>query len=109
MLKKEKNNPTDVQLVFKASSWLGISEFEIFADAWQAWFDERPHEKRLEPYFINFLEHGAVPFWLRNYARHILNRKDLLAKEKRRLLIGALTYYLPLAVFFALIVWSFYR
>jgi len=108
LLKKKKNEPTDIQLVSRASAWLGISEFEFFADAWQAWYDEKPSGKRLEPYFVNFLKHGAVPFWLRNYARGILDRDDLRAMERKRLLIGALTYYLPLTVFFAIIIWSFY-
>ena len=106
---KKKNKPTDIQLVLKASAWLGISEFEIFSHAWQAWYDEKPPEKRLEPYFINFLEHGSVPFWLRNYVRGILDSEDLRALEKKQLLFGALTYYLPLAIFFVIIIWAFYR
>jgi hypothetical protein len=48
----KKNEPTDIQLVYKASSWLGISEFQIFSDAWQAWYNEKPSEKRMESYFI---------------------------------------------------------
>ena len=104
-----KNRPTDIQLVYKASAWLGISEFQIFFDAWQAWYNEKPSEKRIEPYYMNFLEQEAIPFWVRNYVRFILNRKDLIKKEKRRLIIGALTYYLPLLIFFAVIMWAFYN
>jgi hypothetical protein len=91
----KKNEPTDIQLVYKASAWLGISDFQIFFDAWQAWYNEKPSEKRIEPYYMNFLEQEAIPFWVRNYVRFILNRNDLIKKEKRRLIIGALTYYLP--------------
>ena len=104
-----KNKPTDIQLVYKASAWLGISEFQIFFDAWQAWYNEKPSEKRIEPYYMNFLEQDAIPFWVRNYVRFILNRNDLIKKEKRRLIIGALTYYLPLLIFFAVIMWAFYN
>jgi len=105
----KKNEPTDIQLVYKTSAWLGISEFQIFSDAWQAWYNEKPSEKRMESYFINFLEQDAVPFWVRNYVRFIFNRKDLLEKEKNRLIIGTLTYYVPLLIFLVVIMWAFYN
>ena len=98
-----KSKPTDTQLVYKASAWLGVSEFQVFCDAWQAWYDEKPTEKRIEMYFLDFLGQDGVPFWVRNYVRVILNRKDLLAKEKKRLILGVLTYYIPLLIFFILI------
>ena len=99
----KKNKPTDSELVYLASAWLGKSEFQVFADAWQAWYNEKPSEKRIEPYFVDFLGQDAVPFWVRNYIRIILNRKDLFQNEKKRVLIGALTYYIPLLIFFILI------
>jgi hypothetical protein len=98
-----KRKTTDIQRVHKASAWLGVSEFQVFCDAWQAWYDEKPSEKRIEPYFVDFLGQDAVPFWVRNYVRLILSRNDLLTKERKRLFIGALTYYFPLLVFFILI------
>ena len=98
-----------MQLVHKASALLGISEFQIFSDAWMTWYNEKPSEKSIESYFIDFLENGAIPFWVRNHARFIVNRKDLVAKEKRRLVMGVLTYYLPLLAFFILIMWALYR
>ena len=104
-----KNKPSDIQLLYKASAWLGISEFQVFTDAWQAWYNEKPSEERIEPYFINFLEYDAIPFWVRNYVRFIINRKDLVAKEKRRLIIGVLTYYVPLLIFFSVIMWAYYK
>ena len=103
----KKNKPTDMQLVYKASSWLGISEFQIFSDAWQEWYNEKPSEKRIEFHFINFLAHDSVPFWVRNHVRSVLNRNDLLEKEKKRLFIGIITYYLPLLVFLAVIMFAF--
>jgi hypothetical protein len=105
----KKNKPTDIQLVYKASAWLGISEFQIFSDAWQAWYNEKPSDKRLEPYFVNFLEKDSLPFWVRNYVRLVLSREDLIVKERKRLIVGALTYYVPLAIFFLIILWAFYR
>jgi len=99
----KKNKPTDVQQVFKAAAWLGVSEFQVFCDAWQAWYDEKAADKRIEPYFVDFLGQDTVPFWVRNYVRLILNRRDLQAKERKRLVIGALTYYVPLLIFFILI------
>ncbi|MBW2501828.1 MAG: hypothetical protein JRD39_02705 [Deltaproteobacteria bacterium] len=99
----KKRKPTDIQKVFRASSWLGVSEFQVFCDAWQAWYDEKPSEKRIEPFFIRFLGEDAVPFWVRNYVRGVLDRKDLLQKEKKRLAVGMLTYYVPLLIFFILL------
>ncbi|MBW2466536.1 MAG: hypothetical protein JRF02_04475, partial [Deltaproteobacteria bacterium] len=61
----QKNKPTDAQLVYKASAWLEISEFQVFVEAWQAWFNEVVPEKRIEPFFVNFLDNGEVPFWVR--------------------------------------------
>lgn len=102
----KKSKPTDCQQVFKASAWLGISEFQVFCNAWQAWYSEKPQEKRIESYFVDFLGKDIVPFWVRNYVRIIINRKDLHEKEKRRLAIGALTYYIPLLIFFILIMYA---
>ena len=98
-----KSEPTDMQKVHKASAWLGVSEFQVFCDAWEEWYNETPSEKRIELYFADFLRQDAVPFWVRNYVRNVLDRKDLLAKEHKQLLIGALTYYIPLLIFFFLI------
>ena len=98
-----------MELVYKASAWLEISEFQFFCEAWQAWYDEKPSEQRIEPYFIDFLDQHDPPFWVRNYVRFILNRKDLLEKERKRKIIGTLTYYIPLLVFFIIIIWSFYH
>ena len=107
LFKKEK--PTDIQQVYQASAWLEKSEFQVFCDAWQAWYNEKPSEKRIEPYFVNFLGQDGVPFWVRNYVRVILNIKDLLEKEKKRFVIGVFTYYVPLLIFFILIMWAFYK
>jgi hypothetical protein len=98
-----KNKPTDIQQIHMASAWLGVSEFQVFCDAWQAWYDIKPSEKRIEPYFVDFLGQDVVPFWVRNYVRPIVDGKDLLEKEKKRLIIGKLTYYIPLLIFFILI------
>ena len=102
----KKNRATDIQQVYKASAWLGVSEFQVFCNAWQDWYNEKPSEKRIESYFVSFLGQDVVPFWVRNYVRSIVNRKDLLYQEKKRLAIGALTYYLPLLLFFVLIMYA---
>ena len=96
---------TDNQLLHKAASLLGISEFQLFADAWQEWYDEQPSEKRIEPYFVEFLDHKLVPFWVRNHVRQILSNKELLATESKRLTVGTITYYGPLLAFFVFLMW----
>jgi hypothetical protein len=87
------------------SSLLGVSEFQLFADAWQAWYDEKPSEKRIEPYFIEFLDNSLMPFWVRNYVRNIISRKELLDRERKLLITGTITYYGPLFVLFVLFMW----
>lgn len=104
-----KKKPTDIQQVYTASDWLGISEFQIFCEAWRAWYNEYPLEKRIEPYFIDFLGQEAVPFWVRNYVRMTLGRKDLAEREKKKMTIETLTFYVPLLLFFILIMWAFFR
>ena len=58
----KKNKPTDIQLVYQVSAWLGISEFQVFSDAWEAWYYEKPSEKRIESYFVDFLNQDVIPF-----------------------------------------------
>jgi hypothetical protein len=96
---------TDQQLLHKAASLLGVSEFQLFTDAWQAWFDEIPSEKRIEPYFIQFLDQSLIPFWVRNYVREITSRKELLDREKKLLVTGTITYYGPLLALFIFLIW----
>ena len=96
---------TDDQLLHKAASLLGIGEFQLFTDAWQAWYDEKPSEKRIEPYFVEFLDQSLVPFWVRNYVRKILSNKELLDRESKRLITGRITYYGPLLAFFIFFMW----
>ena len=33
---------TDDQILHKVAALLGVSEFQLFSDAWQAWYDENP-------------------------------------------------------------------
>jgi hypothetical protein len=96
---------TDDQLLHKTASLLGVSEFQLFADAYQAWYDEKPSEKRIESYFIQFLDHSLIPFWVRNYVRNIMSKKELLDREKKLLLRGTITYYGPLLVLFVFLMW----
>ena len=96
---------TDDQLLHKAAALLGVSEFQLFADAWQAWYDEKPSEKRIEPYFVEFLDRRLVPFWVRNHVRQVLSNKELLDRESKRLMVGTITYYGPLLAFFVLLMW----
>ena len=96
---------TDDQLLYKAAALLGVSEFQLFADAWQAWYNEKPSEKRIEPYFVEFLDHRLVPFWVRNHVRQILSNEELLDRESKRLMVGTITYYGPLLAFFVLLMW----
>ena len=100
---------TDDQLLYKVAALLGVSEFQLFSDAWQAWYDEKPSEKRIEPYFIEFIDNSLMPFWVRNYVRNIISTKELLERERKLLIRGAITYYGPLLALFVFLMWYLIR
>ena len=77
----KRDRPTDIQQVYKAAIWLGVGEFQIFCDAWQEWYHDKPAEHRIEPYFVNFLGQDEVPFWVRNYARNLVGEESNLTRQ----------------------------
>ena len=98
-----KKDPADTDCVVSAANNLEVSEFRIFKDAFTAWYGREATDHQIKPVFIQYLIEDKVPFWVRNYVRVILNRMDLIEKERKRWTIGALTYYIPLLIFFILI------
>lgn len=64
--------PADVVAVLDASAALEITEFRLFELAWRDWFGGNPDETRLEGYFAAYMFADRVPYWVRNFARRIL-------------------------------------
>ena len=63
----------DTAMIQRAIRTAGISEFEFFRAAWQAWHAAPPDEKRLERIFVGYLFHQTVPGFARHFARRILD------------------------------------
>lgn len=66
---KTKYDPADTDCVISAANFLETSEFNIFRNAFNAWYGSDASEKQLEQVFIQYLQENRVPFWVRNYAR----------------------------------------
>lgn len=63
----------DVVVVLDASAALEITEFRLFELAWRDWFGRHPDERRLERCFAAYMFADRVPFWVRSFARRILD------------------------------------
>jgi hypothetical protein len=64
--------PPDVVSVLDASAALEVTEFRLFELAWREWFGVRPDETRMEHYFAAYMFADRVPYWVRSFARKIL-------------------------------------
>ena len=64
--------PPDVLSVLDASAALEVTEFRLFELAWREWFGKRPDETRMEHYFAAYMFADRVPYWVRSFARKIL-------------------------------------
>ncbi len=61
--------PADTDCVVNAANYLEVSEFNIFKDAYTAWYGKEVPEKQVEKIFTQYLLENRVPLWVRNYAR----------------------------------------
>ena len=68
----EKHIPEDIWLVLRATSLLGISEFELFTIAWHEWYGGETSEDVIEKFFIPYMFNDQVPPWVRHFAQNIL-------------------------------------
>jgi hypothetical protein len=80
----------------------GMSEFELFKEAWGEWHVENATDKDVEPAFSRYLKYGEVPPWVRGYVRQFFRDKTILEKERQKYIIGRFIFYAPLVIFFLL-------
>lgn len=112
----EKQIPEDVWMVLRATSLLGISEFELFTIAYNQWYGEGASEEVIEKFFIPYMFNDKVPPWVRHFAQNIMTldsqglldprdfgivRRTLSPEDARR---GWRYMLLPIAVSAAFIV-----
>jgi hypothetical protein len=66
------NSDLDAFLITKMA--LGISEYELFIEAYRDWYGDNPNSKRIDALFGRYLHNMDLPFFVRHYARHYLDR-----------------------------------
>ena len=94
--------PTSQDIVAYASYLLEISEFELFEIAWRQWQSSEPDEKELDRLFGAYLDRGELPYWVRDFARSVINDPQRQQLERQRARRAMLVYYLPLVLCFIL-------
>lgn len=62
----------DVRQVLATARLLGVTEFEVFASAYRAWYQRPLAAALLERHFVAYLFAGVAPFWVRHFTRAIL-------------------------------------
>ena len=68
----------------------GVSDYQIFVDAYRQWHGEEPREADLEADFARYLRSGSVPQSVRHYLRQFNEQHpEALATYRRELRKGA--------------------
>lgn len=60
---------TDPHQVERLAATLQISEFDLFARAYQDWFGRPAPRASLETAFMQYLYYDQMPYWVRHYCR----------------------------------------
>ncbi len=63
------------------SELLGICQFDLFRQAYTAWFQDTPNDELVGQYFTAYVDEGAVPCWVRLYAQAMVQRSPASASE----------------------------
>lgn len=59
----------NARLIADAARATGVSEYELFQLAYQAWYRNDPEQQRLEKIFVAYLFSGRVPVWVQDFAQ----------------------------------------
>lgn len=59
----------NARLIDGAARAIGVSEYELFQLAYQAWYRSDPEQQRLEKIFVAYLFSGRVPVWVQDFAQ----------------------------------------
>ena len=76
-------DPADTECVVSAANYLEVSEYNIFRDAYTAWYGVKAPEKQVEMVFVQYLQNNKVPFWVRNYARSKVPEEFTMANRTK--------------------------
>jgi hypothetical protein len=59
----------DARAVLLTAELHGVSEFQVFALAYRAWYREEASEAVIERHFAPYMFDQSVPFWVRQFTR----------------------------------------
>ena len=104
-MQQSSNQSDDVYQVGFAARLLGMSDFQLFENAYHAWHGKKPSEELLEHFFNRFLLESVVPFWVRNYVRTFLNDPELQERLGKKRKVAACCYVVPIVVEYAVIMY----
>lgn len=65
------NSDLDAFLITKGA--LGIGEYQLFLEAYHAWYGHPANNKQIDALFGSYLHTMELPFFVRHYSRHYLN------------------------------------
>lgn len=83
IMAKTEYDPADTDRVISAANYLEVSEFDLFMDAYNAWYGKGLSEKQVERIFSHYLLENTVPFWVRNYVNNCVPEEYFLADITR--------------------------
>ena len=79
IMAKTEYDPADTD----DANYLEVSEFDVYMDAYNAWYGNAPSEKQMERIFSHYLLENKVPFWVRSYANNRVPEEYFLADTTR--------------------------
>jgi hypothetical protein len=73
----------DEVAVSRAAAMLQISEFHLFQIAYTSWFGLEVSEKKIEPFFVEYMFESIAPPWVRHFVRKVfcLDKEGKLRPE----------------------------
>jgi len=78
IMEKTEYDPADTDCVVSAANYLEVSEFDVFMDAYTAWYGKAASVRQMENVFSLYLLENKVPFWVRNYVHNRIPEEYVL-------------------------------
>lgn len=80
-----------------------VSEYQLFADAYRAWYGEAPDPRHLEKLFGEYLKGARLPHFVRHYSREFVQRHPecltrQLQERQRARRLNWMIYFILLAL-----------
>ena len=67
LIRAARGGSPDVNLEQVAQK-LGICQFDLFRQAYSAWYQDGPNDELVGQFFMNYMDNGDMPHWVSLYA-----------------------------------------